>query len=288
MDVSIQELTEQFRKFNDEELLLHVRTGTLTPLATALATAELRSRGIEPQPAPQATDEPADGAEETELVTVAGFWDPLQANVLRARLESEGISAFVWSEPVGIPDVNGGSTRVQVKSDDVEQAREVMASIERGELAIPDSPDTRTSVADPLKSARRAARGGAVPFAILAIGFFRSSASFTDAVAERGGTPVNAAVGAAVFALIASGLLYLTWRTYRKPTLVLCFLATVLAAWDFVSAFWTHGLSAIQLTEIVSALIALYSVSVMKSSEISDALSEPETGHASTQRLERP
>lgn len=80
---------------------------------------------------------------QTDLVTVAEFWDPLQANLLRACLEAHGIFAYVWGEHLGTGyaflSVAGGGSRVQVRSDQVAEARELMRAIERGELAIPDS-----------------------------------------------------------------------------------------------------------------------------------------------------
>ena len=273
MDVSKQQLTELFRRFTDAELLRHLQTETLTPLATEVASAELGSRGIAAQSVKaeaSANVEDALGEGQPGLVTIAEFWDSLQANVLRGRLESEGISGYVWSEPVGTPDVSGGPTRVQVEGNQAEQAREVMSSIERGEFAIPDSPETKTSDTDPLKFARRAARSGAIPFALLTISVLLSGSSPIRVLASAGSSPMGAATGVAIALqlLVAGVLLHLAWRTYRTPTVLLCSIATVLAAWDFVGAFTTRRLGAFQLTEIVVALSALYSALVLKNSKI--------------------
>jgi hypothetical protein len=147
VDVSREKLTERFRALTDEELLRHLQSDTLTALASEIATAELRSRGIDPQPAHVQSDRearrPPDGAQ-TDLVTVAEFWDPLQANLLRACLESHGLFAFVWGEHLGTGyaflSVAGGGSRVQVREDQVAQAKEVIQALERGELEIPDAP----------------------------------------------------------------------------------------------------------------------------------------------------
>lgn len=84
MDVSRDELRERFREFSDEELLRHFQSGTLTPLAADVAGEALRLRGIEP-PSDEILDSTAIPAKNQEagdvdLVTVAEFQNPLQAN----------------------------------------------------------------------------------------------------------------------------------------------------------------------------------------------------------------
>ncbi|HEY7638372.1 MAG TPA: DUF2007 domain-containing protein [Steroidobacteraceae bacterium] len=150
MDVSEADLTEHFRSLSDAALLERLQVGTLTAQASEIAWREARSRGLEaPQAAPaaegvglQENDEPGD---DIDLVTVATFTNPLQANVLRACLESHGVFAYVWGEHLGIAhiflSVASGGMRVQVRSDQVAEARAVMAAFERGEFAIEEEPD---------------------------------------------------------------------------------------------------------------------------------------------------
>lgn len=150
MNVSRDELRERFREFSDEELLRHLRSGTLTPLAAEVASEALRRRGIEPPPAepPESAALAAQDQEEGEidLVTVAELQNPLQANLLRACLESRGIFAYVWGEHLGMANIllsiAGGGIRVQVRSDQAAQANEVIAAIEQGKLEVPDSLET--------------------------------------------------------------------------------------------------------------------------------------------------
>jgi hypothetical protein len=82
--------------------------------------------------------------EDIDLVPVAYFTDPLQANVLRACLESHGIFAYVWGEHLGIAhiflSIASGGMRVQVRSDQVEEARKVIAAFERGDFALDEEP----------------------------------------------------------------------------------------------------------------------------------------------------
>jgi hypothetical protein len=282
VEVSREELTERFRAFTDEELLRHLQSESLTPLATEVATAELRLRGIEPQfpgGAASGTDGETPQGAQADLITVSESWDPLQANVLRGRLESEGIAAYVWSDPVGTPDARGGRARVVVERYQAEQAKSVIAAIERGDLEIPDSPDTKISAGDPVRFARRTARGGAVPFAILTIRWLVGSFASIRAVMGAAGSSyaVTVTVTALIQVLVASALLALAWRTYRKPTVLLCAIATVLAAWDFLGAFVTHRLSGIHMVEVVSALAGLYAAWVVKSFQPSDRPSQGRT-----------
>lgn len=152
MDVSEADLTEHFRALSDEALLERVQAGTLTPLALEVAEREARSRGLEIRAADSVDtdagedseegDEPAD---DIDLVTIAQFTDPLKANVLRACLESHGIFAYVWGEHLGVANIllstASGGMRLQVRSDQEAQAREVMAAFERGDFAIEQEPE---------------------------------------------------------------------------------------------------------------------------------------------------
>lgn len=154
MDVSREDLIERFREFSDEELLRHFQSGTLTALAADVAGEALRSRGIDP-PSALTFDDTAGAAEEDQqngefdLVTVAELLNPLQANLLRACLESHGIFAYVWGEHLGtahiIMSIAGRGTRVQVRSSDVAQAKEFIAAFEAGQLEIGDSLDDGVS-----------------------------------------------------------------------------------------------------------------------------------------------
>ena len=149
MDVSEADLTNHFRALSDAALLEQLRAGTLTPFALEIAEREARSRHLEiPAAEPVDTDAAADSHEsdgpdeDVDLVTVAQFTNPLKANVLRACLESHGIFAYVWGEHLGVAhifmSIAGGGVRVQVRSDQLDQARDVIAAFERGDFAIED------------------------------------------------------------------------------------------------------------------------------------------------------
>jgi hypothetical protein len=151
MDISEADLTEHFRALSDEALLERLRSGELTALALEVAEREARSRQLEiPADEPEDADDAvawneSDIPDDIDLVTVAQFANPLKANVLRACLESHGIFAYVWGEHLGVAhifmSIAGGGVRVQVRSDQVDQAREVIAAFERGDFAIEDEPE---------------------------------------------------------------------------------------------------------------------------------------------------
>jgi hypothetical protein len=153
MNVSKEELEERFRALTDQVLLERLQAGTLTPLATEVAAAELRSRGIEVEPAPETPDSGAPGEHgesldpqaDVDLVTVAQFTNVVEANVLRNCPESHGVFAFVWGEHLGTANIFlsivSGGVRVQVRQDQVERAKEIIAAVERGDLAIDEEPE---------------------------------------------------------------------------------------------------------------------------------------------------
>ena len=150
MEVTREDLTQGFESLSDEELLQRLRSGTLTPLATEVAGDMLRSRGVGPLSFRGAADSTVESVvgldgEESDLVTVSVEWDPLKASLLRALLESHGIFAYLWGEHLATANLflsnAGGGSRLQVRSDQVSQARELISAFERGELEAPDLPD---------------------------------------------------------------------------------------------------------------------------------------------------
>lgn len=148
MNIPKEELVARFRELADEELVRRVEGGTLTELARQVAEEEMRTRGLVlttddlDDADKDVMDELAAGmeVEEVELVTIAKFDNPVEANVLRACLDANGVFAHVWGEHLGVANVflstGSGGVRVQVRSDQVDEARELMAAIERGDLDL--------------------------------------------------------------------------------------------------------------------------------------------------------
>ena len=153
MEVSREELATRFREMSDEELLSLLRSRDLTPLAVEVATSTLSSRGVASPALPGLADASAnsqDGSvdEEIDLVTVAEGANSVEAYVIRRFLESHGLFASVWGEyrPVSpwafLP---GTLPRVQVRSDQVDQARELLAAMKRGDFELPSTTEVEFS-----------------------------------------------------------------------------------------------------------------------------------------------
>jgi hypothetical protein len=168
MTVTRQSLAEQHRLFGDRELIELVQSPEMTTLAREVAGAELVSRGIELHPtddesaadgaglapasaqdsAQDSADDPAQGETEpgdADLVEIARFLKPIEAEILRGRLEAEGVLAIVADANLArvnviLAPVIGGA-RVLVRAADFAQAREIMGAVERGDYRISDAED---------------------------------------------------------------------------------------------------------------------------------------------------
>jgi hypothetical protein len=149
MDITPESLAEKFRLYSDEELLELFRSGELTELAQTVARAELANRGIDAAGA-AVPSAPPPGAEpepvlEGDLVMVARMYNPLEAEMLRGRLESEGIPAMIADTQTA--QVNPfyklaiGGVRVMVPEAYLAQAREIVRADARGDYALDDSTD---------------------------------------------------------------------------------------------------------------------------------------------------
>jgi putative signal transducing protein len=139
-----ESLAETFRAFSDEYLLERLRSGDLTELACSVAVAELAQRGI--AAAPPARREVDRAAQEdsgpVEFVTVARFLVPTYAHIIRGRLEADGIPAVVadgnFAQNNTLVSVAAGGVRLQVPAAFAAEAREIIAAIRSGGLALDD------------------------------------------------------------------------------------------------------------------------------------------------------
>ncbi len=76
--------------------------------------------------------------EESEVVTVADFTEPLEAEMARGRLESAGIQVFLAGENARILEPGLAPLRLQVAAEDAEDARLILADAGQ-ELAEADA-----------------------------------------------------------------------------------------------------------------------------------------------------
>jgi hypothetical protein len=157
MEVTREQLSEKFKLYDDAEILELYRSGDLTELARDVARAELETRGIDPaaaapQPAasPSSGDAPAETSQpeiEGDLVMVARLLDPLEAEMVRGRLEAEGIPAIVADGQAAqvLFKLAIGGVRVLVPEAYLERATDIVRADARGEYTI----DDRTDVGPP-------------------------------------------------------------------------------------------------------------------------------------------
>lgn len=64
---------------------------------------------------------------EEEVVTIAEFNEPLEAEMAKMRLESAGIEAFLSGENARIMEPGLGPLQLQVKAAEEEDARAILA-----------------------------------------------------------------------------------------------------------------------------------------------------------------
>jgi hypothetical protein len=149
MAIDRKDLEERFEQMADAELIRRLSSGTLTQLATEVASVELRKRGLviaerkEREGRSEASvSEPADARAPEDLVAVARMLTPTEAHILVARLVTEGIHAvvadahFVQANLLLAPAVGG--VRVLVPESQLSRAREVKAALARGDYALRD------------------------------------------------------------------------------------------------------------------------------------------------------
>jgi hypothetical protein len=74
------------------------------------------------------------------LVTLARFLDPWEAHVVCARLRADGLFAEVANDRMALVDwplsFSLGGTQLQVKAEDIAEARAILEAYRRGELDI--------------------------------------------------------------------------------------------------------------------------------------------------------
>lgn len=142
-------LAALFADLSDDALIERMRSGSLTDGAMRVAQEEADSRGLRAErPAQetrgQATEEPWHSGTQggADLVNLIGLLKPMEAEVLRSRLEAEGVYATVadtdlarigWAAPAE------GGARVLVAERDFEKAKTVLARLQRGDYSLDEN-----------------------------------------------------------------------------------------------------------------------------------------------------
>lgn len=134
------ERMEQYRQLGEQQLLRLYRSGELTGTAQEQVASELRRRLIEPPPLPETEHAVPPGEDAGPLTTIERLLDPLQAQLIQALLQSEGIPCFVADQQTvqtnPLWTMLVGGVRLQVPQGLARQAREVIAAMEQGRYAL--------------------------------------------------------------------------------------------------------------------------------------------------------
>ncbi len=150
MTTTSTDLAKVFSELSDEVLLQRLRDGAVTAGARVLAIAELRSRGVDAagwDADIAAEDAPVDGDDDAgdidasdSLTIIARFSFAIDAQILQARLEADGVPAWVvnanTAQAFGPLRNAVGGVRVMVPTEEVENARRVIAALAAGEYAL--------------------------------------------------------------------------------------------------------------------------------------------------------
>jgi Putative prokaryotic signal transducing protein len=151
MDATRASLTAKFGAYDDTELLELYRSGELTELASDVARAELAKRGLDtsapagPPAAELEADSEPEPVIEGDLVMVARMLDATEAEMLRGRLEAEGVPAMVAdtnsSRAMSLIQTAIGGVRILVPDAFLDKARAVLQADARGEYALNEETD---------------------------------------------------------------------------------------------------------------------------------------------------
>jgi hypothetical protein len=139
-DFDVDTLAETFRGFSDEYLRERILSGNLTEVAVSVAQQELTSRGLEaPSAPPPLEDDAIFDAPAEEFVTIARILNPVNAQILQARLVAEGIMAVLgdanMAQTYNLISIAIGGAKLRVPRSQVAAANEILAAIRSGKLA---------------------------------------------------------------------------------------------------------------------------------------------------------
>ena len=140
MAVTAHSLLEQYQLLNDSELLAEFHSNELTTLAKSVAGEELQRRGIDvAQPVIEQAAED-DASPEKDLVMVARLSTPAEAEMLRGRLEVEGVPAIVVDahtvQALALFALAVGGVRVLVPASYADRAMAIVRKVSDGDYAL--------------------------------------------------------------------------------------------------------------------------------------------------------
>jgi hypothetical protein len=142
-------LEERFRDMSEAEILDRLRTGELTELALEVALAEASQRGFGRVARDALGD--AQGGELAPdrgvLKLCAQYLNPMDAQVLAARLQAEGLAPRVldadtmYASGALFGALASVGVRVMIPESQLEEAKRIRAAVDAGEYAIDEDFD---------------------------------------------------------------------------------------------------------------------------------------------------
>lgn len=149
MQIDRAALEERFRDMSEAEILERLRARDLTSLAIEVALAEATQRGFEP--AARAALEDAQTVEVAPghgpLRILTRYLLPIDAQILAARLQAEGVAAQVmdsdtiYSSGALWGSLARGGVRVLVPESQIADAERIRVAFDAGEYAIDEDYD---------------------------------------------------------------------------------------------------------------------------------------------------
>jgi hypothetical protein len=136
------ELSETYSDMNDAELMDRWLDGNLTEVATEVARAEFSKRGIQPPAVvtEENGEEAANGEEPVTFVTVARSLIPSELHILCARLQGDGVPAFVVDDNItrmnSLWSVAVGGARLLVPQQLAVEAKQIIGFVKAGRFAL--------------------------------------------------------------------------------------------------------------------------------------------------------
>lgn len=116
------------------------------PEVFEVVAALLEARGVSAAEVAALGPEGEDVVEYQDLVTVARYFSPIEAHTHRMALEEAGIRAWVLDEDLGTMYGIAVGPRLQVRSEDLSEARAVLDSPPASASVLPPDGDETSSV----------------------------------------------------------------------------------------------------------------------------------------------
>jgi hypothetical protein len=123
MTVTRESLVEYFGSLSDGDLIAEFRSGGLTDLGRSVAAEEISRRKLASDVIPESDTVPAT---DTDLVMVAQFLNPIDAEIFCSRLEADGVFAVVADV---VMSAALGNVRVLVPRSQVARVKEITQAI---------------------------------------------------------------------------------------------------------------------------------------------------------------